>query len=54
MACAGAFRYSTAVPFAFNRLVKDEAELIAEGEAVDGRYILLAAGKKNKMVLELV
>ena len=37
-----------------NRLVKDEAELIAEGEAVDGRYILLAAGKKNKMVLELV
>ncbi len=36
-----------------NRLVKVESETIAEGEAVDGRFLLLAAGKKNKMIIEL-
>ena len=36
-----------------NRLVEDEQETIQAGEAVDKRFLLLAAGKKNKMVVEL-
>ena len=36
-----------------NRLVKEEGEIVGEEEAVDGRFLLLAAGKKNKMIVEL-
>ena len=37
-----------------NRLVKDEGEIIEKKEAVDNRFMLLAAGKKNKMIVELL
>ena len=37
-----------------NRLIKDEAEIIERGEVVDNRFFLLAAGKKNKKIVQLM
>merc|ERR1712176_389354 len=36
-----------------NRLIKDEEEIIAKEEVVDNRFLLLAAGKKNKKIVQL-
>ncbi len=34
-----------------NRKVEDEAAVISEEDLIDGRLLLLAAGKKNKLLL---
>lgn len=36
-----------------NAKVEDEAAVIAEGDLIDGRLLLLAAGKKNKLLLRV-
>jgi tyrosyl-tRNA synthetase len=36
-----------------NRLVEDEGETIQKEEVVDNRFLLLAAGKKNKKIVQL-
>lgn len=36
-----------------NAKVEDEAAVVAEGDLIDGRLLLLAAGKKNKLLLRV-
>jgi tyrosyl-tRNA synthetase len=36
-----------------NAKVADESEHITESDLIDGRLLLLAAGKKNKMVVRV-
>lgn len=36
-----------------NQQIKDDAYCIAEGDLIDGRLVLLAAGKKNKLLLNV-
>ena len=37
-----------------NEKVEDEAAVLSEGDLIDGRLLLLAAGKKNKLLLRCV
>ncbi len=37
-----------------NQKVSDEQQLLSEGDFIDGRLALIAAGKKNKMLLRIV
>ncbi len=36
-----------------NGKVEDESAVVAEVDLIDGRLLLLAAGKKNKLVLRV-
>jgi tyrosyl-tRNA synthetase len=36
-----------------NKKVGDIAEVVTEDDLIDGRLLLLAAGKKNKMVIRV-
>lgn len=36
-----------------NAKVEDEGATVAESDLIDGRLLLLAAGKKNKLVLRV-
>lgn len=36
-----------------NAKVTDEAAVVTEGDLIDGRLILIAAGKKNKMLVRV-
>ena len=36
-----------------NVKVEDEGKVIEEGDVVDGRVLLLAAGKKNKLLVRV-
>ena len=36
-----------------NAPVKDEAGVVGEDEIIAGRFVLLAAGKKNKIIVEI-
>jgi len=36
-----------------NAKVEDEGATVAEADLIDGRLLLLAAGKKNKLVLRI-
>ena len=36
-----------------NQQIKDEAYCIAEDDLIEGRLVLLAAGKKNKLLLNV-
>lgn len=37
-----------------NAKVADEAAAVADGDLIEGRLLLLAAGKKNKMLVKVV
>jgi tyrosyl-tRNA synthetase len=36
-----------------NEKVEDELHLLAEADLIDGRLVLIAAGKKNKMLVRV-
>lgn len=36
-----------------NERVSDELAVLAEGDLIDGRLVLIAAGKKNKMLVRV-
>ena len=36
-----------------NQQIKDDTYCIAEDDLIDGRLVLLAAGKKNKLLLNV-
>lgn len=36
-----------------NARVEDELHLLTEGDLIDGRLVLIAAGKKNKMLVRV-
>lgn len=37
-----------------NAKVSDAEELVAEEDLIDGRLLLLAAGKKNKLLVRII
>lgn len=37
-----------------NQKVSDEQQVLSESDFIDGRLALIAAGKKNKMLLRIV